>query len=231
MPPLTFPILCAAWLVLGCGPDAGRVTDIPEAPGLPVPDLAPLASYRFTFEDMAVGGPVRGFSMRHTGKAGVDDWAVERDGNNQVVAQRARNRGMHFNLLTHDSISASDVVLSVRVKAIDGEEDQGGGVIWRMLDADNYYIARFNPLEDNLRLYRVVKGDREQLASVGVSVVAGSWWTLEVRMKGDRIECAIDGRTLIETDDATFSMPGHVGLWTKADARTWFDDLSVEVLR
>src|SRR5262249_42881033 len=95
-------------------------------------------------------------------------------------------------------------------------------------DANNYYVARMNPLEDNYRLYRVVAGKRTQIAGKeGIKVPTGEWHTLKIEMEGDKIECYLDGKKEIEATDDTIGKPGKVGLWTKADAHTYFDDFRV----
>jgi hypothetical protein len=109
-----------------------------------------------------------------------------------------------------------------------GEKDQGGGVVWRYQDANNYYIARMNPLEDNFRVYKVADGKRSaEFQSVDVKVPAKEWHMLKVTMKGDHIECFLDGKKHLDVKDGTFKAAGKVGLWTKADAQTYFDDFKV----
>ena len=113
-------------------------------------------------------------------------------------------------------------------KAVRGQKDQGGGVLWRFQDPNNYYVARMNPLEDNYRLYKVVAGRRTQLATKeGLKVPANEWHRLKVTQAGDRIECSLDGTRHIEATDKTITKPGKVGLWTKADAQTYFDNFQV----
>jgi hypothetical protein len=129
-----------------------------------------------------------------------------------------------FNVLLADG-AGRDVELSVALRAQQGEIDQGGGLVWRAQDGASYYIARWNPLESNVRAYKVVAGKRQQLASADVELDPRAWHTLAVRMRGELIECELDGRQLLEARDATFAGAGRVGLWTKADARTLFDDL------
>lgn len=117
------------------------------------------------------------------------------------------------------------------VKANMGKMDEGDGIVWRCVDADNYYIARFNPLEDNYRLYKVVGGKRLQLATKeGLKAQAGVWHTLSIRMNGDQIQCHLNGKKQLEARDETFAKAGRVGLWTKADAQTSFDDSQAKEL-
>jgi hypothetical protein len=120
-----------------------------------------------------------------------------------------------------------NVDLSVKMKAIAGREDQGGGLAWRAKDAKkNYYVARYNPLEDNYRLYKVEMGRRNQNQSADLPHSDG-WHTLRVTMEGDHIQCFYDGKLFLEAKDPTFPGPGKIGLWPKADARSHFDDLKV----
>jgi hypothetical protein len=117
--------------------------------------------------------------------------------------------------------------LSVAVRADGGEIDQGGGLMWRVQDENNYYVCRINPLEANYRVYVVKDGVRRQLATALADVEAGRWYTLEVEHRGDEITCSLDGKALLHATDATIPAAGGVGLWTKADARTSFDDLAI----
>ena len=110
----------------------------------------------------------------------------------------------------------------MRLRADSGEVDQGGGLVWRARDADNYYVTRWNPLEENLRLYRVVGGERKMLVSMPIEADSSAWHDLSVRMTGSEIEVAFDGRTALRADDSTFSGAGKIGMWTKADASTSF---------
>lgn len=143
-----------------------------------------------------------------------------------VLVQEASSEEPVFNVALLDGTSFADFDMSVKLKAVAGEIDQGGGLVWRAGDASNYYIARYNPLEDNFRVYKVVAGQRTQLGSAKAAPTPG-WHTVRVRMKGDAIECDLDGKVRLEAKDATFQGAGRIGFWTKADARTQFDDLSV----
>jgi hypothetical protein len=133
-----------------------------------------------------------------------------------------------FNLCVAQNTSYQDVDFSVAFKAVRGQKDQGGGLVWRYQDANNYYVCRMNPLEDNFRVYKVVDGKRTQLGTKeDLKVPVGEWHTLRVKQAGDRIECYLDGRKYLEVRDETFRKAGKVGLWTKADAQTYFDDFKV----
>lgn len=132
-----------------------------------------------------------------------------------------------FNLCWADSIQFKDGEISVDFKAIGGVVDQGGGPIWRVVDENNYYIARANPLENNFRLYYVKNGIRTTLDSVKVSILSDEWHHIKIVHRGSKIEGYLNGQKLLKAEDNTFSEVGGVGLWTKADAVTYFDNVSV----
>lgn len=144
----------------------------------------------------------------------------------QVLAQLAKSSGATLNLTLVTGRNYRNVDVSVKMKAVAGAEDQGGGLVWRARDANNYYIVRYNPLEDNVRVYKVEQGKRSQLKSADIKHSEG-WHTLRVIMEGDRIQCFYDDRKILEVKDSTFPESGQIGLWTKADARSHFDDLKV----
>lgn len=132
-----------------------------------------------------------------------------------------------FNLYWNPGLAFRDGRIAVAVRADGGEVDQGGGPMWRVRDADNYYVCRYNPLESNYRVYVVHKGVRRQLATAIVDADGAAWHRLAVEHTGSQIRCYFDGELMLEANDGTFDGAGGVGLWTKADARTSFDDLSV----
>jgi hypothetical protein len=144
-----------------------------------------------------------------------------------ALAQLAKNSSSTYNLILVNGMNYKNVDVSVRMKAIAGQEDQGGGLVWRAKDTDNYYIVRYNPLEDNYRLYKVEKGKRSELRSAEIKHSEG-WHTLRVTMEGDHIQGFYDGRKYLEAQDSTFPGPGRIGLWTKADAQSQFDDLKAK---
>ncbi|MEO6809120.1 MAG: family 16 glycoside hydrolase [Isosphaeraceae bacterium] len=194
--------------------------------GLLAPTLAvsaDLARQVWDFNADVSGAIAKGF----TAEIGAWSVATETGTTNQVLAQTAKSPGPVFNIaVVADGRNWTDVDLSVRVKPVAGVEDQSGGVVWRFQDVKNYYVARYNPLEDNYRLYKVVGGKRTQLATADIPGDQ-KWHTVRVMMKGAKITCALDGKTWLEADDATFVKPGKIGLWSKADAQSWFDDLTV----
>lgn len=160
----------------------------------------------------------------------VGDWKVVADSDARskpnVLAQLARSSGPTFNIALVGETNYKDVDVSVSMKSVAGNTDQGGGLVWRAKDARNYYIARYNPLENNYRVYKVQDGRRSELQSANVQKSPG-WHSLRITMVGDRIECYYNDRKYLDVKDATFPGPGKIGLWTKADAQTHFDDLSV----
>jgi hypothetical protein len=143
----------------------------------------------------------------------------------RVLEQTAASATGDFNLILGPTEDSADIEIGVKVCAVAGEIDQGGGIVWRARDARNYYVARVNPLESNLRVFKVVDGVRQQIESADVSVAPG-WHELGCTMRGDSIQCSLDGRVLLRARDTAFAGAGRVGLWTKADAKTRFDDLS-----
>ena len=115
--------------------------------------------------------------------------------------------------------------LSVRFKAVSGTIDRAAGLVFRLRDANNYYIVRANALENNYRLYHVVNGRRSQFAGANLKVTSGEWHELRVEAMGNKITCYFDGNKKIEATDDAFKDAGKIGLWTKADSVTYFDDL------
>jgi hypothetical protein len=136
-----------------------------------------------------------------------------------------------FPLCIVEDVKASDVELSASFTPIAGKIDQAAGLIFRVKDANNYYVARANALENNVNLYHVTNGVRRQIAGVDVSVPNGKIQQLAVRMEGNAIKVSLDGRALIEVVDRTIQSPGAVGLWTKADSLTAFYELTIAVIR
>ena len=174
----------------------------------------------WTFEGDAPFTIPRGFL------AAEGRWEVVATPEGRVLAQRASNPDETYNVALVIGTEAADVDLSVRVKAVAGVEDQGGGLAWRARDGRNYYVARYNPLEDNFRVYKVVDGVRTLFQDAPAPKQVG-WRTVRVVMVGDRITCYLDGAKLLEHRDVTFPGPGLVGVWSKSDARSYFDDLKL----
>ena len=179
------------------------------------------------FENETEGKLPSGFVADATNKAKSIKWNVINDNGNKVVEQQALNSGSCYNLLVLDKFAYKDFSASVKIKAISGEEDQGGGLVWRYIDKNNYYVARYNPLENNFRFYRVVDSKREELKSADSDIKQGEWFTMTIEMKRNKVTCSLNGDKLIESTDDTFKSAGLIGFWTKADAVTYFDDLKI----
>jgi hypothetical protein len=180
------------------------------------------AKRTWTFDDDATGRIAKGF----TNEAG--EWKVVASDSGKALAQLASSPNSAFNVTLIEGTAAKDVDLTVKVKAVEGKNDQGGGLVWRAKDAKNYYIARFNHLEDNYRVYKVVDGKRSQPFQNADIKHHDGWTTLRVTMKGDHIECYLDGKKYLDVHDSTFPGAGKIGLWSKADARSQFDGLTLE---
>lgn len=150
-------------------------------------------------------------------KVVADETAPSKSG--LALAQTAAGPNAMFNLcVATKNRFGPNVVLSVSLKPQQGELDQGGGVVWLYQDANNYYITRFNPLEDNFRVYKVVAGTRTQLGTIENIAKVPGWHTIRVTHVGKAITCTLDDKHKLAVNDDTFSKPGLVGLWTKADA-------------
>ncbi len=186
------------------------------------------------FEETDVGKVPSGWKVEATKPRGeIATWKVvsdTRDGKKtKALGMTGANDdyGGTFNICWTDGVRFKDGTIEVSFKALEGVEDQGGGGIWRVQDANNYYIARANPLENNFRLYYVKNGKRKTLDSAKVKVPANRWHTIMIIHKRDRIEGYLNGEKLLQDKDSTLPEEGGVGVWTKADAATNFDDFKV----
>jgi hypothetical protein len=194
-------------------------------------------SRTFDFGGDTVGQPPKGFAFGHTAKVGAPGtWVVQADGTNQYLAQtNADPTNSRFPVAVVSDIAIADVDVSVRFRPVSGRVDQAAGLVWRYQNEDNYYVVRANALEHNVVLYKVERGRRTDLPLKGAgrtygkaaSVPAGQWSTLRVVATGPRFEVSLNGVALYEVEDATFPAAGRVGVWTKADSVTHFDDLTV----
>jgi hypothetical protein len=185
---------------------------------------------RLTLTKSDVGNLPSGWSTAKTGEGQGSVWSVVADASTPsksgfALAQTAKGPSPLYNICVADqSRVGRNLKLKVSLRPIDGEIDQAGGLVWLYKDAKNYYITRYNPLEDNFRVYFVRDGKRVQLATKeDLNLDGKAWHTVEVTHQGDAITCTLDGKIKLEVKDSTFTEPGKVGLWTKADARTHFD--------
>jgi hypothetical protein len=165
-----------------------------------------------------------GWQAAQTGE-GKPRWAVVADATAPSKPHALKQSGTaDYPLCLKTDAKLKDGFVEVKFKALSGEEDQAGGVVWRARDAKNYCIARANALEGNVRIYRFVDGKRTQFGGVKHEVAAGQWHTLRVEFTGARHKVFFNGKQLFEAEDATITDAGAVGLWTKADSVTLFDD-------
>jgi len=199
----------------------------PEAPAAP---QSSGQSLTYDFDRDNAGTMPGKFHGARTGQGFEGKWVVMADATApskpNVVAQTSTDKtDYRFPLLISDEGSFKDLELSVKFKAVEGEVDRAAGLVFRLKNANNYYIVRANALEDNYRLYHVINGSRRQFAGANFKVTSGEWHELKVECAGNKIICYYDGMKKIEAKDDTFKEAGKIGLWTKADSVTYFDDL------
>lgn len=178
------------------------------------------------FDRMQPGFPPEGWTCGVTGK-GVPRWTVEADPSAPSAPHVLRQSGSGtFPWCVAGGVSLADGFVEVKMKPIAGREDQAGGVVWRWKDGNRHYVARANALEDNVSLYYTEGGSRKTLKYVEAPVARDQWHTLRVEFSGRRIRVILDGVARIEMDDAHIEDAGAVGVWTKADSVTAFDDFA-----
>lgn len=179
-----------------------------------------------SFDDAKPGGPPTGWTATQTGK-GVAKWTIEKDETAPSKPNVLKQTGVAaYPVCLKDDTALKDGFVEVKFKAIAGEEDQVGGVVWRAKDADNYYVARANALEENVTIYHTLNGKRTERKRVGMKVTSNQWHTLRVDFQGSHFKVSFDGKPALEWDDDTFKEGGKVGVWTKADSVTLFDDFT-----
>jgi len=190
--------------------------------------------------DNAPGGMAPdGWTLTKTGK-GEPKWTVEAEpsapSKPNVLKQSGRAT---FPVAIKSDTALRDGFVEVKFKAVAGTEDRAAGIIWRVKDADNYYVVRANALEDNVVLYKTIQGIRTSLEIVGrkggygvsTPVTSGQWHVLRCDFAGSRFKVTYDGKSLFEVEDATIPDAGMIGLWTKADSVTLFDDLTYGAIK
>ncbi len=193
------------------------------------------AGKTWDFQADAVNSPPAGFTFGRTGQGREGRWIVLTDAGapsgDHVLAQTDTDRtDYRFPLAVANAPEPRDLRLEVRCKAVSGKVDQACGLVFRFNDPDNYYVARANALEDNVNLYRVVKGRRREIKGWKGKVTSNAWHDLAVEARGDRVQVFWEGKPIIDAKDETFRDAGKVGLWTKADSVTYFDALKVKPL-
>lgn len=200
-------------------------------------------TFIINFDDDKAGSAPANFSTALTGKGKPGQWIVTADSTapskpNVLAQMDSDSTNYRFPVCVYENFKATNVEINIRFKPVSGEEDQAAGIVWRYQNADNYYIVRANALEGNVVLYKVQGGKRTDLPLKGLGrtygkkaeVPSGKWSTLSVRAVGKLFEVSLNGQKLYDTEDETFRGEGKVGLWTKADSVTYFDDLRITKL-
>jgi hypothetical protein len=229
--------------VLACSTpngSSGAQTNSAAASEAPAQAQAPGKSLVYNFDKDATGKLPANFHGALTGRGVAGVWEVKADSSApsqpNVLAQTSTDKTSYrFPLAIADEGSFRDLDLSVKFKPISGEVDQAAGLVWRLKDANNYYIVRANALENNVVLYKLENGKRTDLPLKGEgrtygkksSVPKGQWSELRIVAAGNLFEVFLNAQKLYEVEDSTFTEAGKVGLWTKADSVTYFDDLRV----
>jgi len=191
-----------------------------------------IAPRAVNFDSSEVGKLPPDFTTALTGGGGPISWVVRADstapgGNPVLVQESSDDTSYRFPMCIYEKAVARDVAVEVKYKAISGKVDQAGGIVLRY-NPENYYIARANVLEDNVDLFKTVRGKRSLIEEVPLKVTPDAWHTLRFEAKGRRLKIIFDGKVVIEKDDTTFSKPGKVGLWTKADSVSAFAAFKIE---
>ena len=176
------------------------------------------------FDDLKAGVAPSGWTATRTG-TGDAKWTIERDDTAPSKPNVLKQSGVAtFPICLKDDTSLKDGFVEVKFKPISGREDQAGGLIWRAQDANNYYVARANALENNVTIYHTINGRRTEKKRTRMTVMVNQWHTLRVDFIGSHFTVLLDGKSAIDWEDTTFTQAGKVGLWTKADSVTAFDD-------
>jgi len=178
------------------------------------------------FDEAVVGSLPQGWKTGVTGQ-GKGYWIVEQDASAPSAPHVLRQIGRGtFPWAVREGTNIADGFVEVKFKAISGKEDQAGGVMWRWKNGDTYYVARANALENNVSLYYTTNGRRNTIKYVKAPVPRDTWHTLRVEFNGSLIKVSLNGKTYIEEKDTHITGGGAVGLWTKADSNTAFDDFT-----
>lgn len=202
--------------------------------------------YKTNFDTTKAGQLPEGWFIAQTQSAGwfrsaakpgdLAKWAIKQDSqassgqNTLAITKINHSSSAVFNIIHTNKFKFKNGEINVKVRAISGEIDQGGGPIWRFKDSNNYYVARYNPLEGNFRVYYVKNGARRQLKSAShINIKQAEWFEIKIIHTDDHIVAWLNGKKLLDVRDSTHQAAGDVGLWTKADAMSAFDDFSVKI--
>src|SRR5450759_3516692 len=196
--------LVLATLALGIAPSSGTVN----------------------FDTAEIGKPPAGWTAGQTG-SGQAMWTVVADATAPSKPNVLKQSGKAtYPVCIKDDTNIKDGFVEVTFKPVSGKEDQAGGVLWRAKDVNNYYVARANALEDNVAIYHTINGRRTEKKRTSMKVAPNQWHTLRVEFQGNHFTVTLDVKPAIEWSDETFKDAGRVGVWTKADSVTLFDDFS-----
>ncbi len=204
-----------------------------------------VASENIGFDTVAINAIPTTWTMAMTHDGGAPKWVVLKDttapSQPNVLAQISDDAtNSRYPLAIYNGKKAVDGTVRVKFKTLSGKLDQAAGLVWRYQNPDNYYICRANALENNVVLYKVEAGKRTALAPKGMppntygvkqTVPSGTWCELSVKFRGNLFEISFNGEKIFEIEDSTFRESGEVGLWTKADSVTYFDDFFIESLK
>lgn len=178
------------------------------------------------FDNVPAGEAPPGWTATKTG-TGEAHWTIEKDDTAPSKPNVLKQSGQAtYPVCIKDDTSLKDGFVEVKFKPISGKEDQAGGLVWRAKDSDNYYVARANALENNVTIYHTIKGRRTGKKRTNIAVASNQWHTLRVDFRNNHSAVTFDAKKAIEWDDATFTEAGKVGVWTKADSVTLFDDFT-----
>jgi hypothetical protein len=176
------------------------------------------------FDKAEAGKPPTGWTATQTG-SGQARWAVVQDDTAPSKPNVLKQSGeATYPVCLKDDSSLRDGFVEVKFNAISGREDQAAGLVWRAKDANNYYVARANALENNVTIYHTINGRRTEKKRASVKVASNQWHTLRVDFQTNHFTVSFNGQKSLEWDDETFKDTGKVGVWTKADSVTTFDD-------
>ena len=187
-----------------------------------------------SFNDMTTGQPPLGFTTGLGGTGASSIWRIEDDARaprGKVLIQKSTDSSsMRYPICMYDSIRTLNADVTTTFNIVSGKIDQVAGIALRVTDEGNYYLARASAKDNAVTLSRFVGGSGSDLTSTSVKVPAGTWQTLRFKIDRERLTVYLNGQQVIEWSDNRHTREGRVGLWTRADAVTMFDDLSITVM-
>lgn len=204
--------------------------DVEQFPDLATPPPAPPAPLALAFDDQPLGALPVALNAVLGGHGRMGSWIVVASGPGRALRQDDGDpTGIRFPMVIARDFAALDARVAVRFRYAGGRTDRAAGIVLRYQDPGNYLVARANALEGDLRIFRVVNGDRRTIPG---AIVKGAtdddrWHTLEFSASGAELETVLDGSVRLKAYDTLFQR-GGAGLWTKSDSRTEFDDLKFE---